>query len=357
MNYQNKLGVYPLLQSIYSGRSKFIHLLVDYAETMNTTLELNAKDSKNLYYPYLLLVDHAMDYDFLIDYANKKNITLIVNDSDAFGNYPLLKAIKNGDGQMIKKIMEYAEEKNILLTLDKVDVKGFNCLLAGINKNCPEAIQLVLEYADKHGIILKISDKEIVKFITENHKKKSENSKKVYLGYEWICAYNAGIGLSEISEMKKDIFKLLCKYKLLNKLEFNITNESGEFYDEYKYHMKSVRKELHMDMEEEEENENSKSSKKENTTTTTTTTTTATTATTTTADNNNNKVEEGDLVMVLYDYEGSKPEELSINKNEYLIVTNWTVKDGWAYGYKKADPSKKGNFLIPLVVKCVSINN
>jgi len=48
--------------------------------------------------------------------------------------------------------------------------------------------------------------------------------------------------------------------------------------------------------------------------------------------------------MVLFNYNGNTLDELTINKNEYLIVTNWNVGDGYAYCYKRNDLNKKDNF-------------
>ena len=56
--------------------------------------------------------------------------------------------------------------------------------------------------------------------------------------------------------------------------------------------------------------------------------------------------------MVLYNFNGTTLEELTFHKDEYLIVVNWNIGDGYAYGYKKDDPQKKGKFPFPLIRKC-----
>jgi len=66
--------------------------------------------------------------------------------------------------------------------------------------------------------------------------------------------------------------------------------------------------------------------------------------------------EKGDLAVALYNYNGTSPNELTLHKNEYLIVTNWNIDDGYAFGYKRNDPESKGKFPTPLVRKC-SENN
>jgi len=61
--------------------------------------------------------------------------------------------------------------------------------------------------------------------------------------------------------------------------------------------------------------------------------------------------EKGDFAVVLYGHNGITSDELNILKGEYLIVTNWDVGDGYAFGYKINDPQKKGKFPFPLVRK------
>ena len=61
---------------------------------------------------------------------------------------------------------------------------------------------------------------------------------------------------------------------------------------------------------------------------------------------------EGDLAVVLFNFNGITLDELNIRKDEYLIVTNWNIGDGYAYGYKRNDPQNKGKFPPPLVRKC-----
>ena len=66
---------------------------------------------------------------------------------------------------------------------------------------------------------------------------------------------------------------------------------------------------------------------------------------------NENSNEKDDLAVVLFKYTGNTSDELSFNKGENLIVTNWDVGDGYAYGYKRNDPQQKGKFPSPLVRK------
>jgi len=66
---------------------------------------------------------------------------------------------------------------------------------------------------------------------------------------------------------------------------------------------------------------------------------------------NEKRNEKGDLAVVLFSYNRITSDELDINKNEYLIVTNWNVGDEYVYGYKRNNPQQKGKFPSSLVRK------
>jgi len=55
--------------------------------------------------------------------------------------------------------------------------------------------------------------------------------------------------------------------------------------------------------------------------------------------------------VVLFKYTRNTSDELSLNKWKYLIVTNWNVGIGYAYGYKRNDLQQKRKFPSPLVCK------
>ena len=50
------------------------------------------------------------------------------------------------------------------------------------------------------------------------------------------------------------------------------------------------------------------------------------------------------LVIATKKYTTSEPGYISVNKDDVLIITNINPKEGWVYGYKKDDESKKGLF-------------
>ena len=54
--------------------------------------------------------------------------------------------------------------------------------------------------------------------------------------------------------------------------------------------------------------------------------------------------EDGDLVIALYNFKGTKSDELDFHKGEYLRVTNWNFESDWVFGYKSGNKNKKGSF-------------
>ncbi len=59
--------------------------------------------------------------------------------------------------------------------------------------------------------------------------------------------------------------------------------------------------------------------------------------------------EKYDFAIVLYDFNGTNSDELTIHKDDILIVTNWYIKNGWTLGYKRNNPNEKGIFPSVLV--------
>jgi len=60
----------------------------------------------------------------------------------------------------------------------------------------------------------------------------------------------------------------------------------------------------------------------------------------------------GDLAIVLFNFNGANSSELTFRRDDYIIVTNWNIKNGWATGYKRNNPQEKGNFPSTLVRRC-----
>jgi len=62
--------------------------------------------------------------------------------------------------------------------------------------------------------------------------------------------------------------------------------------------------------------------------------------------------DKGDLVLSLYNFEGINSDELNVKRGDYLIVTNWNVKEGWVYGHQIYNSEKKGLFPKIFITKC-----
>jgi len=62
--------------------------------------------------------------------------------------------------------------------------------------------------------------------------------------------------------------------------------------------------------------------------------------------------EETEFCIALYNFEKENEEEISIKKNEYLVVLDWNHKDGWVYCYKYNNRNIKGIVPKLFVRKC-----
>ena len=74
-----------------------------------------------------------------------------------------------------------------------------------------------------------------------------------------------------------------------------------------------------------------------------------------------NSPEEGDEncseAVIHYDFKSSNPKELSVNKGEYIVVTDWTFNSEWVFGYKKGNPQEFGKIPRLIINKCITEKN
>jgi len=273
--------------------------------------------------------------NLIMNYARRNSITLNINQKEKHGHYPLLWATKFMDESMVKALIEYAEETNTILTVnDKDEDEKMYPLMYAVVKNNNRIVKMITEYADRHNIKLELEEKnnddeypllkmiklkniEMLKTVLEYAKK---NKISVHLKEDHI----KNIILKDNNKKKNsnvnsEIVKLLQKYHNENVVDISFSNNS-ELLKRF--------------------NEIKDSSP-------------STDSTSNTQDNINlPPPTDGDLAIVLYDFNGTLLNELSIHKDEYLVVQNWNIKDGWAFGYKRDDPTQKGDFPSPLVRKC-----
>jgi len=237
---------------------------------------------------------------YIFEYAEEHKINLTLNDKNVSGLYPFLGAVTSNKIEIVQLLINYANKRNVILEINDKDNKGLYPLLIAISmRNDPEMVKIILEYASKNNIIVKLKENELMNSILSVLK----------------------VGIKSISDIKPEIIKLLYKYNKDGIIDITFEDNS------------ELAKKFAENNELSEINEKSAKISPYSSPIT--------------------KVEEkGDLALVLYDFNGLKSGELTIHKNEYLIVTDWHFKEGWAYGYRKTDPQNKGSFPYSLVRKC-----
>ena len=258
-------------------------------------LNINGKDEKGNY-PLLCCSrrNNVEMIKLLIQYADKNNIILTINEKNYIGGYPVLLNFEyNYNTELLQLLIDYANRNNIVLDIISEDNGGDYPLLWSTIYNNTEKIKMMFDYAEKNNIKLNINEKDIMKIIN-----------RINSNYNYQQDNRNKI--NNIYDINVEIIELFYKKNKENKL-YIAFNENSALTKRF--------------------NEISNS-------------------------NNNNN----DLAVVLYDFNGSHTNELSFKKSEYLIVTNWYIKDGWAFGYKRDDPQQKGMFPSVLVQKCNSDN-
>jgi len=304
-----------------------VKLIMDYANKNNIILYINDQETKGNY-PLLFAVDNdnIEMIKLLIDYANQKSIILKINGKESkYHYYPLYNAVANNNLEIVQLLMDYADQKNIIITMDN-NKNGNNPFSWAVALNNIKMVRVLLDYANKNNIRLEMKENFLDNIILEYHKEKKQ------------CINN-------ISEIKTEIIRLLDvnrKNNLLNILfKVHGTNKSPllKRFEEISITAQdSLNSNSNNNSLEKNNNSNSKLTSPKSTSI-------------------ESKINEhGDLAVVLYDFNGFNTDELNLHKDEYIVVTNWTIKEGWAYGYKKNDPHKKGIFPAPLVRKGLFLN-
>jgi len=211
-------------------------------------------------------------------------------------------------------LIDYSNQHNIILKINEKDCDDCVPLVGAIVKSFTEEAKLIIDYANSKGITIKFTEKDLKTVISKGYKNSIKN----------------------ISEINMEILKLLYINRNNHKIEI-------EFDDPSELLNKLT--------------EASKFVTNVSTNAINSTTLAPSSSIPPLSSDNVNKITNTpteDLVLVLYDYNSILPGELTIRKNEYLVVTDWNVKEGWAYGYKKNNPNEKGIFLIPLISKSTS---
>jgi hypothetical protein len=338
-----EIGNYPLLESVVINNVEIVNIIIEYANKNSITLNINEKN-KNGNYPLLYATDknNTEIVKILIDYANKNNILLDINEKNNKGLYPLLYAIYNNNTTIVKLIIDYAISRKIIIYMNENDMYGNNPITGAIVKNNTEMVKLILDYIESNKIVLRLNEQNLQNIITNNNK---------------ICNINS------ISDINTDIIKLLYRYKNEEKIDYFFT-EPSELLKKFK----SIPMALINKTEENSESKASTQGKSETPKTGTIKKPEAPKrpATSEQTSNSNNPIQKqkptisarsqppktNDLAIVLYNFKGSKKNDLEIHRKDFVIVTNWNKEKGWAYGYKKDNPQKKGMFPNNYIKKC-----
>jgi len=392
-----KSGMTPLSLAINVNKLEVVNLLIEYARKHHIDINVNETENDSFKrFPFLWACGKCINPEiakFIINYANDEGYIIDINKQDDLGNYPLLKASKREDSEMIELIINYANSKDIILNMDGKSKSLFKygeypILLASKNRNI-DGVKALLNYADKNSIILRNDEKdrygnyplleavytnsyEIVKSLLEYSKKNNivlnfdekdlENNIKNKRKEKYLSALAKEFAVNSISEVDNKIISLLNYYRKVGTLNYNgekmnkavdddkdkvalsidnfnkntslpfstpTSTSTSIFLSTPQASSLSGRKDQNTSLN---NNRNGKEKSKE--------------------ENNENRNEINDLAVVLYDFNGTNSDELILHKDDYLIVTNWNIGDGWAFGYKRNDPQKKGKFPYPLVRKC-----
>ncbi|OUM58584.1 hypothetical protein PIROE2DRAFT_64312 [Piromyces sp. E2] len=101
-------------------------LFFEYVSMNDIKININEIDSNEPCYLLVMIFsnNNSEIVHLLIDYSDENDITLEVNEKDNMGNYPLLSIIKNKNLEMLEVLGKYAKAKNIILQLDENDLEN-----------------------------------------------------------------------------------------------------------------------------------------------------------------------------------------------------------------------------------------
>jgi ankyrin repeat protein len=366
INENDYNGNYPLLETTYYNNIEMMKLLMDYADKNNFVLKLNEKTYDGDY-PLFNLIDrnYVEMTKVLLNYASQHNITLNIKEKGFDGDFITQKSINNNHVEMSKLLINYANYNNIILGIHERDLiqisdmdkeiikllykcqkrdennvkfssneesvlsdrfkeveeevlmeeKYFTSFLEAIKENSIENMNSAIYRANEHNITIDMSEKDkdgnypLCMCVNEN----SVEMTKILLNYaneHHIILHLNEKDIKNVSNINDEIAFLLYLNKNENKLFITCSHTKSELAKLFEKISIFISMEIVA----------------------------------------SDKV--GDVALVLYDFNGSQPIELNIRKDEYLIVTSWNFKEGWAFGYKSNKPSEEGIFPVPLVSKC-----
>jgi len=284
---------YPIEQAVHNGNVELVNLIINYANTNNIVLEFNDivslvesifKGSNNIN-----LIITVLDYISDINSRNKLIVNKVLNGI-------FLTTIKNDNLNSLKLIVDYANIKNNVLNLNEsylLNIYGeYDFLSRRIVKflyikNMLKQIKITFQIGNQ---------KLLKKGLLDRCGKIAERCSYLNDYPQLVIAtknFQAENDLEEIDIIQGDIIVVMDWYTEEGNKEGWITG----------YKKGNIKKIGLIP-----------------------------------------KVFVKPLVIATRNYLTEEPDELSLFKNDILVVTNWEHNDGWVYGYKKDNRDQKGKF-------------
>jgi len=191
-------------------------------------------------------------------------------------------AISENNINNVKSIFNYTNKKNIILDMNEKNERGNYPLICAITNNNTEIVKEIIDYAKENNIILEMNENDIANVIFEHN--------------------DHTIG--KISDINSDIIKLLYVNKIYHRINIKFYgNELSNMFSRI-IEIKEVQKPI---------------SQKTN-------------------------IETPTLVIAKQKFIAQNDDELDIDIDEFLIVTDWDYEEGFVYGHKKGNENEKGKF-------------
>ncbi|OUM58125.1 hypothetical protein PIROE2DRAFT_21401 [Piromyces sp. E2] len=364
INENDYNGNYPLLETTYYNNIEMMKLLMDYADKNDIILKINEKTYDGDF-PLFNIIDknYIEMIKLLMNYAYSHNLILNIKEKGFDGHFLITKSINDNKVEITKLLINYANNNDINLDIKEKDLcqisdinkdiikllykcqksnnnnlildkesllsekfkeieneilteeKYFNSILQTIEENNIENMKTLMDLANEINVVINVNEKNndgnypLCLSINKNSFETTKLLMDYAIEHNIILSINEK-DLQNISNLNEEIFMLLYENNNECKVFVTFNNKKSELSRLFE------KISLFLSMKTMEPN----------------------------------KI--GDIAIALYDFNGSHPIELNICKDEYLIVTSWNFKDGWAFGYKKDKPNNEGIFPVPLISRC-----
>lgn len=302
-----------LLEAIENNDYKLFNSLLFKDDKKTSDININEKDSDGNY-PFLLAVKNN-NFDIahaIIKYAKKNNIRLNVEEQNKNKQCPLLLAAKNNNMSLVYLIFDYAKLTNLILNVELRDSLNTYPIYYAVKNENYEMVKLFMDYAEDCGIVLDIND---------------------------VTRLNDNPLIHSILKCNSKITGLILDYSKKHKLQTNVKCRNlNELYS-----FTFLGGIIEEKSENKKQNQRQDEKKKK------------------LSEMNQEKISPKDEncseAVALYDFKSSNPKELTVNKGDYIVVTDWTFNSEWVFGYKKGNPQELGKIPRFIINKCITEEN